>query len=120
MGFLEELMAESVLVETASGMSVVSDGTSTRPERATSPVPAKGVAGKEDVVPTAKAGMILDVKNLYQGKPDGRGRSPWVDKYPDDQEEAAENTETARYALLVRKKKCFDGRKNLQIDSIVI
>lgn len=68
----------------------------------------------------AKPGMISDVKNLYQTKPDARGKSTWVDKYPDDLEEAAENAETARYALLIRNKKCYDGRKKLQIDSIVV
>lgn len=113
-------MAESVSVAPASGVSVVSHGTTTRSERATSPVPAKGGAGKENRISAAKAGMIPDVKNLYQGKSDGRGRSPWVAKYPDDLEEAAENAETARYALLIRNKKCYDGRKKLQIDSIVI
>lgn len=113
-------MADSVFVEPASGVSVVSRGTTTRSERATSPVPAKRVAGKEDCIPVAKSGMIPDVKNLYQGKPDGRGRSTWVDKYPDDLEEAAENAQTARYALLIRNKKCYDGRSKLQIDSIVI
>lgn len=67
-----------------------------------------------------KAGMISDVKNLYEGKPDSRGRSTWVDKYPKDIEEAAENAETARYALLIRNKKCYDGRKKLQMDSIIV
>lgn len=113
-------MADSVFVEPASGVPVVSRDSATKPQRATSPLPAKGVAGKEDNIPAAKAGMIPDVKNIYQGKPDNRGRSTWVDKYPDDLEEAAENAETARYALLIRNKKCYDGRKNLQIDSIVI
>lgn len=73
--------------------------------------------GKE---PAVKPGMITDVKNLYQTKPDNRGKSTWVDKYPDDLEVAAENAETARYALLIRNKKCYDGRKTLQIDSIVV
>lgn len=73
--------------------------------------------GKE---PAVKAGMISEVKNLYQTKPDIRGKSTWVDKYPDDLEAAAENAETARYALLIRNKKCYDGRKTLQIDSIVV
>ena len=72
--------------------------------------------GSSDVKP----GMIPDVKNLYQTKPDSRGKSTWVDKYPDDLEEAAENAETARYALLIRNKKCYDGRKKLQIDSIIV
>ena len=67
-----------------------------------------------------KAGMLSDVKNLYEGKPDNRGRTNWVDKYPDDIEEAAENAETAKFALLVRNKKCYDGRKTLQIDSIIV
>lgn len=120
MGVFEELMADSVLTEPASGVSEVSHATTTRPERATSPVPAKGVASKEDCIPAAKAGVIPEVKYLYQGKPDSRGESTWVDKYPDDLEEAAENAETARYAFLIRNKKCYDGRKKLQIDSIVI
>ena len=67
-----------------------------------------------------KAGMITDVKNLYQSKPDNRGRTTWVDTYPDDLEEAAENAETAKYALLIRNNKCYDGRKKLQIDSVVV
>ena len=67
-----------------------------------------------------KPGMMTDVKNLYQGKPDSQGLSAWVDKYPDDLEEAGENADSARYALLIRNKKCYDGRKNLEIDSIVV
>ena len=65
-------------------------------------------------------GMIADVKNLYQSKPDNRGKTTWVDKYPDDLEEAAENAQTARYALLIRFTKCYDGRKKLQVNSIII
>ena len=67
-----------------------------------------------------KPGMIADVKNLYQSKPDNRGKTTWVEKYPDDLEEAAENAQTARYALLIRFTKCYDGRKKLQINSIVV
>ena len=67
-----------------------------------------------------RPGMISDVKNLYQSKPDNRGKTTWVDKYPDDLEEAAENAESARYALLIRNTKCYDGRKKLQIASIIV
>ena len=67
-----------------------------------------GSEATEEKVKT-KPGMITDVKNLYEGKPDDSGRSTWVDKYPDDIEEAAENAETAKFALLVRNKKCYDG-----------
>lgn len=69
---------------------------------------------------TAKSGMRCDIKDLYQGEEDRRGRFTWVDKYPEDWEEAAENAETACYALLVRNKKSFDSRKKSEIDSIVI
>ncbi|KAG7005153.1 hypothetical protein G7Y79_00021g050200 [Physcia stellaris] len=64
--------------------------------------------------------MITDLKNLYEGKPDRRGRSTWVDKYLDDIEEAAEHAETACYALIVRNKKCYDSRKQLEMDSIIV
>ena len=73
-----------------------------------------------DASSDVKPGMITDVKNLYQSKPDNRGKTTWVDEYPDDLEEAAENAESARYALLIRNSKCYDGRKKLQIDSIVV
>ncbi len=78
------------------------------------------VTNDNDVSVDVKPGMITDVKNLYQSKPDNRGKTTWVDKYPDDLEEAAENAESARYALLIRNSKCYDGRKKLQIDSIVV
>ena len=78
-----------------------------------------GVNGTDTKVKT-KTGMIPHVKNLYEGKPDKRGRSTWVDVYPNDLEEAAENAETARYALLIRNKKSYDGRKKLEIDSIIV
>ena len=81
---------------------------------------ATGGANGTDTRVKPKVGMISDVKNLYEGKPDNRGRSTWVDKYPDDIEEAAENAETARYALLIRNKKSYDGRKKLEMDSIVV
>ena len=95
----------------------------------TAPVAAvKGVASRlvdvtvngESSSSDAKPGMITDVKNLYQSKPDNRGKTTWVDTYPDDLQEAAENAETAKYALLIRNSKCYDGRKKLQIDSIVV
>ena len=79
-------------------------------------VTTNGDDGASDIKP----GMITDVKNLYQSKPDNRGKTTWVDTYPDDLQEAAENAESARYALLIRNNKCYDGRKKLEIDSIVV
>ena len=65
-------------------------------------------------------GMLVDVKNLYLSNPDRFGYETWIDEIPDDVTAAAENSETARYVLLVRNRKCFDGRKNLQIDSFIV
>lgn len=93
------------------------------PVAATRDVATKPVnePSKADIpAPGAEPGMITDVKNLYQSKPDNRGKTTWVDTYPDDLEEAAENAETAKYALLLRNSKSYDGRKKLKIDSIVV
>jgi hypothetical protein len=68
---------------------------------------------------TKGPGMDCHLKNLYQ-KEDDRGRTTWTEKYPDDVDEAAENEATAKFAILVRKKKSFDPRKKLEIDSIVV
>lgn len=79
-----------------------------------------GISTGEASVPDVGPGMITDVKNLYQSKRDEEGKTSWVDTYPDDLEEAAENAETARYALLLRSRKCYDGRKKLELHSIVV
>ncbi|KAI1505616.1 P-loop containing nucleoside triphosphate hydrolase protein [Biscogniauxia marginata] len=64
-------------------------------------------------------GMVCDKKDLYQ-KIDAHNHSTWTAELPADLEEAAENEETEKYALLVRNKKSYDSRKKLDIDSIVI
>ncbi len=70
---------------------------------------------------TPLPGMECGIKDLYQGPEDNRGRFTWTEKYPEHLENAAEDEITARYAILVRHKKCFDdSRKNLEIHSIVI
>ena len=69
----------------------------------------------------AQFGMEFGIKNLYQGPEDNHGRYTWTDKYPEDLEKAAEDEVTARYAILVRHKKCYDdSRKTLEIHSIVV
>ena len=70
-----------------------------------------------DTVEVKGPGLECEIKNLYQ-KEDSRGRTSWVETYPDDLDEAAENEHTALYAILVRNKKSFDSRKKLQIHSI--
>ncbi|KAJ5297529.1 hypothetical protein N7508_007778 [Penicillium antarcticum] len=65
-------------------------------------------------------GTICDVRNLYQTKPDENEKTSWSKEMPTDLPEPAEDAESAQYVLLVRKTKCYDGRKSLQMHSIVI
>ncbi|KAM6522120.1 hypothetical protein FALCPG4_011808 [Fusarium falciforme] len=66
-------------------------------------------------------GLLADTKDLY-AKYDEHGDRSWTDKYPTDLEEAAENEETQKYAVIIRKKKPkeADSNKPLIIDSLVI
>lgn len=68
----------------------------------------------------APTGSICEVHNLYESNPDKRGRTTWTKEYPDDLTVPAEDTESGQYALLVRNVKCYDGRKPLEIHSIVV
>ncbi|KAF4992130.1 hypothetical protein FDECE_13801 [Fusarium decemcellulare] len=72
---------------------------------------------KEKVI----VGSLAESKDLY-AKYDENGNRSWTDKYPDDLEEAAENEETQKYAVIIRKKKPreADSNKPLVIDSLVI
>jgi hypothetical protein len=64
-------------------------------------------------------GTISEAVNLYEGKPDNRGKVGWTKVVPVI-EEPPENAESAQYALLIRNKICYDGRKKFEIDSLVV
>ncbi|KAF7551482.1 hypothetical protein G7Z17_g4996 [Cylindrodendrum hubeiense] len=66
-------------------------------------------------------GLVTDSKDLY-AKYDQNGDRSWTDKYPDDLEEAAENEETQKYAVIIRKMKPkeADSTKPLIIDSLIV
>ncbi|KAK3366831.1 P-loop containing nucleoside triphosphate hydrolase protein [Lasiosphaeria ovina] len=68
----------------------------------------------------APVGSISSAKNIYKSTVDDDGNWTWVDKYPEDAEEAAENEETATYAVLVRNIKSNDSRKKLEAHSIIV
>lgn len=75
----------------------------------------------EDDKTVYKPGMKSGLKQLYSGKEDKKGRFQWQDKIPEDIGEAAENDETAKWAILVRNVKIYnDPRKVLAIHSIVV
>jgi hypothetical protein len=70
--------------------------------------------------PKVPVGSVSEAKNIYKGASDDDGNWTWVDKYPDDVEEAAENEETAKFAVVVRNQKSNDSRKKLEAHSIVV
>ncbi|KAI1084740.1 ATPase [Whalleya microplaca] len=65
-------------------------------------------------------GSLSSLKNLYKSQKDSDGEWTWTEKYPEDAEEAVENEDTLKYAVIVRNKKSNDSRKKLEADSIVI
>jgi hypothetical protein len=75
--------------------------------------------GKEVAISSDDIGMLAESKSLYQ-KRNKDGKYQWVTEYPDDLITAAENSETAKYAFLVRNNISYDSRKTLEIDSLVI
>ncbi|KAL1646915.1 hypothetical protein SLS58_003051 [Diplodia intermedia] len=83
-----------------------------------SPVDTKaGEATEKQYLPP---GTLARIRDLYQTKPDSKGKVSWTTTYPDDLEEPPENAEAAQYALIVRHTKCYDGRKKLSVASLVI
>jgi len=67
----------------------------------------------------APKGSVCGIQNLYQTKRDENGCTSWSKKLP-EVEEAAENDESAQYAVILRYTKCYDGRRALQLHSVVI
>lgn len=75
---------------------------------------------QEAEIKYAPKGSICGIHNLYQTKPDESGRTSWSKNPPDTLEAAAENEESAQYAIIVRNAKCYDGRRSLSLHSVVI
>jgi hypothetical protein len=112
----------------------VTDGSSSEDEPGTTTMNGLGngikhvtINGKPEVSDTAAKdekfapGMKTGLKHLYSGKEDKKGRFQWQDKIPEDIGEAAENDETAKWALLVRNVKVYnDPRRVLSVHSIVV
>ncbi|PLB53311.1 P-loop containing nucleoside triphosphate hydrolase protein [Aspergillus steynii IBT 23096] len=68
----------------------------------------------------AEAGSIGETYELYQSAPDEKGRSSWTHQMPKDLVAPAENSQSSKYALIVRKVKCYDGKRSLKVHSIII
>jgi hypothetical protein len=72
--------------------------------------------GEEEKKKKVLVGMKVEAKDFYPDK-DGTG---WTQTYPTGIEEAAENDETAEYAILKRNKKSTDARKKFSLHSIIV
>ncbi|KAI1488658.1 P-loop containing nucleoside triphosphate hydrolase protein [Biscogniauxia mediterranea] len=109
-------------VEAINGLKVVTSdevkgkGEETKSPGSESDAEDGDADGKKEKV---MIGMVCGKKDLYE-KIDRHNKSTWSAEPPADLEEAAENEETEKYALLIRNKKSYDSRKKLDIDSIVI
>lgn len=75
---------------------------------------------KDKETTNAPVGSVSEVKNIYKSSKDKDGVWTWVNKYPEDVAEPAENAVTDTYAVLVRNIKSQDGRKKLEAHSIVV
>ncbi|KAI9890333.1 MAG: hypothetical protein M1814_004243 [Vezdaea aestivalis] len=65
-------------------------------------------------------GKKCSAKFLYGNEHDNNGNLIWQEEYPDSWKGPVENEETQKHALLIRKTKSSDGRKQDDINSIVI
>jgi hypothetical protein len=92
------------------------------PEESTKDSLANGDATTEEIarVEVEEVGAISQSKDIYRTDKDDDGEYTWVNEYPDDTPEAAENDETAKFAIVVRKKKSSDSRKKLEADSLIV
>ncbi|KAJ5101714.1 hypothetical protein NUU61_003936 [Penicillium alfredii] len=81
---------------------------------------ASGNESKDETVKYAPIGSICDIHSMYESKPDESGNRSWTKELPSDLPDPAEDDESAQYALILRKSRCYDGRKNLELHSVVI
>jgi hypothetical protein len=78
------------------------------------------VSTKAKYGPVAEKGGLPIVHNLYQSPPDEHEVWTWVEDYPKNVSEAAENEESAKCALILRNVKSTDGRRKMEAHSLVI
>ncbi|KAK1977683.1 ATPase [Colletotrichum cereale] len=131
---LGHTMVDDSIKETETLTKKTTNGTTTKDSKITNGNDTNGDT-REDEVSTevddkkeeekpkksfAPFGSIGSTKNIYKSPKDDDGNWTWVEKYPEDVEEAAENEETEQYAVVVRNVKSNDSRKKLEAHSIVI
>lgn len=77
--------------------------------------------GNESSLDPKDIGMTVGYKQLYSGDEDKRGRFTWQTEVPRDLGKPAEDAETEKWAIIVRRVRVYnDPKKVLTLHSIVI
>lgn len=77
--------------------------------------------GDENSLDPKDIGMTVDYKQLYSGDEDKRGRFDWQTEVPKDLGKPAEDAETEKWAIIVRRVRVYnDPKKVLTLHSIAI
>lgn len=82
-----------------------------------------GAEVDSNVVPLEphEVGMTVGYKQLYSGKEDRRGRFQWQTDIPKDVGKPAEDAESEKWAIVVRRIRVYNNpKKVLAIHSIVV
>lgn len=80
-----------------------------------------GKTGDKASLDPKEIGMTVDYKQLYSGDEDKRGRFDWQTEVPKDLGKPAEDAETEKWAIIVRRVRVYnDPKKVLTLHSIAI
>lgn len=63
-------------------------------------------------------GFICEPYTLYQTLPDTTGRTSWSEQPPKIEIQTVDVSKSNKYALIVRKVKCYDGNRDFELHSI--
>lgn len=94
----QEAIIRTTEEDTSKPQDLPSDGKNEDASKSTTETPKEETESKPDVA----AGSVTESHSLY-AKYDKEGNRSWSVKLPDHVEDAAENAETSKYALIVRR-----------------
>jgi hypothetical protein len=99
------------------GNGICTNGDTQNSARDTSPdVSNEALKSNEGALP----GSIGAIKPIYKSFEGSDDKWTWVDKCPEDVDEAAETRETSKFAIIVRNVKSQDSRKKFEAHSIIL
>ncbi|KAF2760114.1 ATPase [Pseudovirgaria hyperparasitica] len=107
---------ESEKPSTQDGEQAV-NGNSEDPEKPSAQEGEK--AEEKPTEPPVERGSVSEAKSIFRGPKDDDGEYTWSEK-AEAEDKAAENETTAKFAVVVRKKKSCDSRKFYEAHSLII